>query len=187
MALAQSDRFVRRHRGAKINAVFAAVPADYNTLGDCHDVAVAHSRLDCDECRAHRAVLYDGSAPDEILFFGAFDRRGLVNEIGRRLRTISSRVLPPGWINSIVLLRLSDQEQSMAIDFSTVNWLYVAIMAVFAFVAALLGGLISFRNRLGGALLAAILFAAMYVVWNYYPHPQIQLPIVTAYSTPSGG
>jgi lipopolysaccharide export LptBFGC system permease protein LptF len=75
----------------------------------------------------------------------------------------------------------------MAIDLSTVNWLYVAIMAVFAFVASLLGGLISFRNRIGGALLAAILFAAMYVVWNYYPHPQIQLPIVTAYSTPSGG
>jgi hypothetical protein len=75
----------------------------------------------------------------------------------------------------------------MAIDFSSVNWLYVAIMAVFAFVAALLGGLISFRNRVGGALLAAILFAAMYVVWNYYPHPQLQLPIVNAYSYPSGG
>jgi hypothetical protein len=25
------------------------------------------------------------------------------------------------------------------------------------------------------------------VVWNYYPHPQIQLPIVSAYSYPSGG
>ena len=37
------------------------------------------------------------------------------------------------------------------------------------------------------ALLAGILFAAMYVVWNYYPHPQIALPVVTAYSTPSGG
>jgi lipopolysaccharide export LptBFGC system permease protein LptF len=88
-----------------------------------------------------------------------------------------------------IVATLPDQEQSMAIDLSTVNWLYVAIMAVFAFVAALLGGLISFRNRIGGALLAAILFAAMYVVWNYYPHPQIQLPIVppTAYSTPSGG
>jgi len=88
-----------------------------------------------------------------------------------------------------VLLRLSDQEHSMPIDLSTVNWLYVAIMAVFAFVAALLGGLISFRNRIGGALLAAILFAAMYVVWNYYPHPQIQLPIVpaNAYSMPPGG
>ena len=75
----------------------------------------------------------------------------------------------------------------MPIDLSTVNWLYVALMAVFAFVAALLGGFISFRNRVGAALIAAILFAAMYVAWNYYPHPQIPLPIVSTYATPSGG
>ena len=72
----------------------------------------------------------------------------------------------------------------MAIDLSTVNWIFVAIMAAFAFVAALLGSLISFRNRVGGALIAAILFAAMYVGWNYYPHPRIQLPIVTTYAYP---
>ena len=75
----------------------------------------------------------------------------------------------------------------MPIDLSAVNWLFVALMAVFAFVAALLGSLISFRNRVGGALLAGILFAAMYVMWNYYPHPQIQLPIVTTYAYPSSG
>jgi len=77
----------------------------------------------------------------------------------------------------------------MPIDLSAVNWMYVALMAGFAFVAALLGGLIAFRNRIGGALIAAILFAAMYVAWNYYPHPQIQLPIpmVTTYTYPIGG
>jgi hypothetical protein len=75
-------------------------------------------------------------------------------------------------------------EQQMPIDLSAVNWTYVALMAGFAFVSALLGGLISFRNRLGGAIIAAILFAAMYVAWNYYPHPQFQLPIVTTYSYP---
>ena len=75
----------------------------------------------------------------------------------------------------------------MPIDLSTVNWTYVAIMAAFAFIAALIGNVLSLRNRIGGALLAAILFAAMYVVWNYYPHPQIQLPIVSGYSNPSGG
>jgi len=75
----------------------------------------------------------------------------------------------------------------MAIDLSTVNWLYVVLMAVFVFVAALLGSLISFRNRVGGALIAAILFAAAYVMWNYYPHPQIQLPIVTSYGYPASG
>jgi hypothetical protein len=75
----------------------------------------------------------------------------------------------------------------MPIDLATVNWVYVALMAMFAFVATLIGGVISFRNRTGAALIAAILFAAMYVGWNYYPHPQIPLPIVSAYATPGGG
>ena len=66
----------------------------------------------------------------------------------------------------------------MPIDLSTVNWTYVALMAAFVFVAAFVGGIISFRNRIGAAVVAAILFAAMFVAWNYYPHPQIQLPIV---------
>ncbi len=73
----------------------------------------------------------------------------------------------------------------MPIDLSSVNWTYVGLMAVAAFIAALLGSLISYRNRFGGAVIAAILFAVMYVLWNYYPHPQIQLPIVTTYSYPS--
>jgi hypothetical protein len=75
----------------------------------------------------------------------------------------------------------------MPIDLSTVNWTYVALMAAFAFFSALIGGVISFRNRIGGALIAGILFAALYVAWNYYPHPQIQLPIVTTYSYPPSG
>jgi hypothetical protein len=99
----------------------------------------------------------------------------------------------PSMAASAKLPSLSYREDGMPIDLSdmnwlsTVNWLYVAIMALFAFVAALLGGLISFRNRIGGALIAAILFAAMYVAWNYYPHPQIQLPIVTTYGYPPTG
>jgi hypothetical protein len=79
------------------------------------------------------------------------------------------------------------EEMKMALDLSGLDWLYVALMAAFAFVAALLGGLISFRNRIGGAFIAAILFAAMYVAWNCYPHPQVQLPIVKTYGYPSGG
>jgi hypothetical protein len=65
----------------------------------------------------------------------------------------------------------------MAIDLSSVNWLYVVILAVFVFVAALLGSLISFRNRVGGAIIAAILFAAAFVYWTYYPHPSLPGPI----------
>jgi hypothetical protein len=75
----------------------------------------------------------------------------------------------------------------MSIDLSTVNWTYVALMAAFVFVSTFAGGVISFRNRIGAAVVAAILFAAMFVAWNYYPHPQIQLPIIGTYTTPSGG
>jgi hypothetical protein len=80
------------------------------------------------------------------------------------------------------------REQEMAIDLSTVNWIYVALMAAFVFVAALLGSIISFRNRVGGAVIAAILFAAAFVYWTYYPHPGLPGPtsvgsIVPASST----
>jgi len=65
----------------------------------------------------------------------------------------------------------------MPIDLSAVNWLYVAILCLFAFVAALLGSLIAFRNRFVGAIIAGILFGAAYVYWTYYPHPTIPGPI----------
>jgi hypothetical protein len=65
----------------------------------------------------------------------------------------------------------------MPIDLAAVNWAYVAILSLFVFVAALLGGLISFRNRFGGAVVAAILFAVAFVYWTYYPHPTIPGPI----------
>ncbi len=68
----------------------------------------------------------------------------------------------------------------MPIDLSTVNWLYVGLMALLAFVAALLGSLIAFRNRFAGAVLAAILFAAGFVAWNYYPH-DFGLPVIKTY------
>ncbi len=78
----------------------------------------------------------------------------------------------------------------MAIDLSAVNWLYVVIMAVLAFVTALLGSIISFRNKVGGALIAAILFAAGFIAWNYYPH-DFGMPIIKTFGpdTPasSGG
>lgn len=66
---------------------------------------------------------------------------------------------------------------TMPIDLSLVNWGYVAILSLFVFVTALLGSLIAFRNRLAGAIIAAILFAVAFVFWTYYPHPTIPGPI----------
>ncbi|HTP90350.1 MAG TPA: hypothetical protein VMJ52_01340 [Xanthobacteraceae bacterium] len=74
----------------------------------------------------------------------------------------------------------------MPIDLSAVNWLFVALMGLMAFVAALIGSLIAFRSRFAGAILAGILFAAGYVGWNYYPH-SFGLPIVKAYGMDGGG
>jgi hypothetical protein len=65
----------------------------------------------------------------------------------------------------------------MGIDFSAVDWTFVGLMTALAFITALLGSLIAFRNRFAGAIIAAILFGIGFVAWNYYPH-QFGLPIL---------
>jgi len=74
----------------------------------------------------------------------------------------------------------------MPIDLSAVNWLFVVLMAVLAFVAALLGSLISFRNRFAAAVIAGVLFAAGFIAWNYYPH-SFGLPIVKTIGSDGAG
>jgi len=70
---------------------------------------------------------------------------------------------------------------SMPIDLATVDWAYVLILAGFAFLASLIGGVLAFGRRLLGAFLSAILFAAAFVFWTYYPH---HLPLPTALTPP---
>jgi hypothetical protein len=65
----------------------------------------------------------------------------------------------------------------MGIDLTAVDWTFLGLMTALAFVAALLGSLIAFRNRFFGAIIAAILFAIGFVAWNYYPHT-FGLPIL---------
>jgi hypothetical protein len=64
----------------------------------------------------------------------------------------------------------------MPIDVSHVPWLFVSLMAAFAFVAAILGSLFSF-NRFVGAIIAGVLFGLFFVGWNYYPH-SFGLPVI---------
>jgi len=66
---------------------------------------------------------------------------------------------------------------AMPIDLAAVDWLYVAVLTLFAFLSTLVGSLLSFNHRGFGALLAAVLFAAVFVGWTYYPHG---LPLPTA-------
>ena len=58
----------------------------------------------------------------------------------------------------------------MPIDWASVNWANVALLSCFAFVAALIGGILSFHHRFLGAVLTAIIFAVLFVFWTYYPH-----------------
>ena len=62
------------------------------------------------------------------------------------------------------------------IDWLTVDWLYVTMLAVFVFMAAVIGNMLSIGNRLMGAILSAVLFAVAFVFWTYYPH---HLPLPT--------
>jgi hypothetical protein len=71
------------------------------------------------------------------------------------------------------------KEFPMSLDLSNVNWTFVGLMTLLAFVATLLGNLIAFRNRFAGAIIAAVLFAVGFVAWNYYPH-SFGLPILKA-------
>ena len=70
---------------------------------------------------------------------------------------------------------------SMPIDPTTVDWLYVIVLALFVFLATLIAGVLSFGRRVLGAVLSAVLFAAAFVFWTYYPH---HLPLPTVLMPP---
>jgi hypothetical protein len=73
----------------------------------------------------------------------------------------------------------------MPIDLSHVDWIFTGLMTALAFIAALLGSVIAFKNRFFGAIIAAVLFLAGFVAWNYYPH-NFGLPIVKAIGPDNG-
>jgi len=62
------------------------------------------------------------------------------------------------------------------IDWLNVDWLYVAVLAVFVFLTTIIGNVMSLSHRLMGAVLSAVLFAVVFVFWTYYPH---NLPLPT--------
>src|SRR5262249_12631944 len=82
---------------------------------------------------------------------------------------------------------------TIAIDWANVNWLYVIVLAIFVFFSTMIGTLLSFKHFFYGAVLSALLFAAAFVFWNYYPHglplptlmtAQQQVPATQANPTP---
>src|SRR3990167_6129035 len=68
---------------------------------------------------------------------------------------------------------------AMPIDLANVDWVYVGVLAVFAFLATVIGNILSLNHRGTAAVLAGLVFAALFVAWTYYPHG-LPLPIAPA-------
>ena len=73
--------------------------------------------------------------------------------------------------------------QSIPIDWAHVDWVYVGVLSVFAFLAAVIGNLFSLNHRGFAAILTALVFAALFVAWTYYPHG---FPLPTKLTVPPG-
>ena len=58
----------------------------------------------------------------------------------------------------------------MRFDLAAVDWPYVAVLAVFAFIAALAGISVIFGRQVIAATIAALVFAGLFLIWTYYPH-----------------
>ena len=64
---------------------------------------------------------------------------------------------------------------SMPIDWTSVNWPYVILLALLAFFCAWIGN-IAFKRPVLAAVLSTVLFMAGFFLWTYYPH---NLPLPT--------
>jgi 1,4-dihydroxy-2-naphthoate octaprenyltransferase len=80
--------------------------------------------------------------------------------------------------------------EQQSIDWSHVNWLYFGLLVGLVFITSFIGNALSFR-RLGlGALISAVLFGGLFVLWTYYPH-HLPLPnspiqtVATSAATPT--
>jgi amino acid permease len=59
------------------------------------------------------------------------------------------------------------------IDFANLPWLAIGLLAALCFVSSLIGHSLT-RNAFVGAIIATIIFVAIYVGWDYYPHGLVE-------------
>ena len=61
----------------------------------------------------------------------------------------------------------------MPINWADIPWPALGLLAALTFVASLIGHWLS-RNAFVGAIIAVIIFVAVYVFWDFYPHGLVQ-------------
>jgi uncharacterized membrane protein YfbV (UPF0208 family) len=70
-------------------------------------------------------------------------------------------------------------------DLATVDWMTVGVFSAIAFLAALVGNAVAFGNRLMGAILTAVFFAVLYVVWMYWLQAMVMPPVAPPVAPPT--
>jgi hypothetical protein len=66
----------------------------------------------------------------------------------------------------------------MPINWADIPWPAIGLLAGLTFVASLIGHTLA-RSPIVGAIIAVIIFVAVYVFWDFYPHglaPGFRLP-----------
>ena len=66
----------------------------------------------------------------------------------------------------------------MPIDWADLPMQAIALLAGLTFVSSLIGHSLT-RNAFVGAILTAIIFIAVYIAWDFYPHgylPELRFP-----------
>jgi hypothetical protein len=66
----------------------------------------------------------------------------------------------------------------MPINWSAIPLMAVGLLAALTFLSSLIGHTLT-RNAFVGAVIATIIFVAVYIFWNHYPHglvPGVRFP-----------
>ena len=61
----------------------------------------------------------------------------------------------------------------MPIDWATIPWTPLGLLAALTFVSSFIGHSLT-RHALVGAIIAVVIFVAVYVFWDFYPHGLVQ-------------
>jgi hypothetical protein len=67
----------------------------------------------------------------------------------------------------------TDRSVVMPIDWAVLPYQAIGLLAGLVFVASLIGHSLT-RNAFVGAILTVIIFVAVYIAWDYYPHGQLE-------------
>ncbi len=61
----------------------------------------------------------------------------------------------------------------MPINWADLPWQAIGLLAGLTFVASLIGHSLT-KNAFAGAIITVVIFVAIYIAWDYYPHSLVE-------------